>query len=297
MKFFGLRRRDAGSGASGALTEADVALVYRILLGRAPSSRETDAGLAAGSPEDLRDRLLETQEVQRFLIPAEANADTKPLLLVGFPRGFTSQSYDILGRVTGLKEHYPNAGEFLNLQRLRATFPFAVQNRMKFYDTSDDLYELVAEAMLRVKPGSIVKDVVQPFHVLRFLQENPSRFNVVYVKRNLSHVAFSLLRREWGYVHQLQQLHERFSRFAAIDVDRTLEDITYPVEVARSLGYAARGYDYRDSDFLKQKREFEEDFARDSGQFDLSGFIENTDRKKVVDRFGREAVRSRAAVR
>lgn len=284
MRLFGL-----GFGArryAGPLTAEQIDLCCRLILGRGPNRAEADRAAAATSLDALREVLLDSDDAQRLVSPARANADKKPLLLIGFPRGFTSQSYTILKRATGLGEHCPSSGEFLNLQRLRTLFPFAVNTKMTFYDTGDHLYEPFAQALEKVRNGYIVKDVVQPFHVLRYLDENPAKFNVVYVRRNLSHVAFSLMRREWGYVHKIGVLHERFSRYPALDVDSALDDVDHPIEVVRKLGYAARGFNYRDQTFLKQSQEFAEAYARDAGKFDLAGLIANNDRRDVVGRFG-----------
>lgn len=284
MRLFGLRL--GGRTSTGPLTAEQVELACRVLLGRQATRAEFEQASAAKDLDALREILLRSEAAQRCVSPAAANADKKPLLLVGFPRGFTSQSYTIAQRATGLSEHFPSAGEFLNMQRLRAFYPFAATGKMIFYDTSEELYEQIKQAMDHVRDGYVVKDVVQPFHVLRYLDENPNKFNVVYVRRNLQHVAFSLMRREWGYVHRIGELHERFSKYTPMEVDKALEDIDHPVAVLRSLGYVARGYDYRDSGFLKRKQEFQDAFDSDHGKFDLDGLIANNDRRDVVPRFG-----------
>jgi hypothetical protein len=285
MRLFGFGKSKAKH--VGGLSDEQVDLACRLFLGRAPTQQERKRAARTADLDALREYLLEQEDAQRVVSLTAANAEKKPLLLIGFPRGFTSQSYSILQRATGLKEHLSNAGEFLNLQRVRGYFPF-VEGRMGFYDSGDDLYEKIATAMEKVPAGTIVKDVVQPFHVLRWLDEHPDRFNVVYVNRNLEHIAFAVMRREWGYVHRIQELHERFMRFPQLDVDRALQDYAYPAEVARSLGYAARAHDYLDRNFRKQSREFFDKFERESGKYDLAGVIANTSRRDVVKRFGLE---------
>lgn len=271
--------------ASGPLTSAEVELCCRLMLGRAPTGAERKAAAAAASLEALRETLLESEQAQALLSPAVANLDKKPLLLIGFPRGFTSQSYFILQGATGLREVLPGDGELLNLQRVRRFFPF-VEGRMGFYDTNEPLYEKIAETLDHVNKGFIVKDVVQPFHTLRYLEANPDKFNVIYVKRDLRHIAFALIRREWGYVHRIAELHERFSAYPALDVARVLTDFRYPAELARSLGYAARPSDYRDATFRQNSKDFDRRFAAESGNFDLDGLIANIERRDVVARFG-----------
>lgn len=282
MRLFGLGRKKQ---PSNSLTTAEVELCCRLMLGRAPNGRERRAAAGAASLDALRDILLESEDAQALLSPAVANAETKPLLLIGFPRGFTSQSYFILQAATGLREILPNDGEILNLQRVKRLFPF-VDGRMGFYDTSEPLYEKVAETLGHVRKGCIVKDVVQPFHVLRYLDANPDTFNVIYVKRDLRHVAFAVIRREWGYVHRVAELHDRFSKYPSLDVERALTDFRYPADVVRSLGYVARPHDYRDAKFRQAGKEFDQRFAAESGTFDLDGLIANSERRDVVARFG-----------
>jgi hypothetical protein len=202
---------------------------------------------------------------------------SKPLLLIGFPRGFTSRAYQIVQKATGLREvlGVGGDGEILNMQRiLRDIFQRTDLEQgasLPFYDESDDVYDWVERVLLGAyRMGGanfIVKDVSQPFHVLRFLEKHPDLFNVLYVKRDLAEVEFSLRWRRWTYVHSMEALAALFERFPSIDVTTALSDHRHVFERLRAhFDYPLTEFNYIDESFIVERERFYAAFRSDRAQ-------------------------------
>lgn len=261
---------------SNTLTNDDVISAYRLILGRTPESQETIKIQIRENKnlEQLRHRLLNSNEFtlvytrdvsnSRNIIRYDANREKKPIILVGFPRGFTTVSYRIIRDSTLLLEIFGAAGdgEVCNVDRIRAAFCGKFQPNIGFYDRSEAGFEWVSRILDLVPPGHIVKDVVQPFHVMRYLQERPDRFTVLYVNRPLEHVSFALSRRGWSYVHSVDEIHEAYAKFDQLDVEKCLFDESYIFKRISDLGYKTQSFSYINKDFISKRDDFYQQYIK-----------------------------------
>ncbi|OYW08260.1 MAG: hypothetical protein B7Z53_05055 [Rhodospirillales bacterium 12-71-4] len=125
---------------------------------------------------------------------------------------------------------------------------------MSFYDRKPSQYEAIAGIYRRfLFPGSryVIKDVVQPFHTLRFLRENRGLCHVLYIRRDLHSVAHSLRKRSWGYVHSMEALDQQFMMHGFVECARIMFDPAYLFSRLRALGYALTEFDYLSEEFRR----------------------------------------------
>lgn len=179
----------------------------------------------------------------------------KPILLVGFPRSFTSAIYRIMADAMNMDRPLASSGEVLNWQRWPENCPQSLQN-MGFFSRLPENYPGVSEVYNSIAESGkkyLIKDVVQPFQTLRYLQENPGKFQVFYIRRDLRAVVHSLRKRGWFYVHSMELLDQEFMKFPFIEVSRVMHDPTYLVRRMRSFGYAMRDFDYLTPDFIEKR--------------------------------------------
>ena len=123
----------------------------------------------------------------------DLNQDFKSLLLIGFPRGFTSTSQEIIVKATGLKNPGVSAGEVLNADRLSWEGLVDISeklNRFDRYTKNLEAYPVIEEQLNKYREGFIVKDVVQPWLVLEYIKRNPHAYNVLFISRNIDEVIF-----------------------------------------------------------------------------------------------------------
>ncbi|MGX9966480.1 hypothetical protein ACVFYP_24365 [Roseomonas sp. F4] len=178
--------------------------------------------------------------------------NTKSILLIGFPRGFTSETYRIMFEAMDLAKPSATAGEVLNWQRWPENCPPAIYD-MKFFDQRPENYAGIAQVYDDIFSSGIphlMKDVVQPFHTLRYLRDHPDRFQVLYIRRDLRAVIHSLRKRGWGYVHSIQALDQEFMKFPFLEASRIMHDPAYIVRKIRGLGYTIRERDYLSPAFV-----------------------------------------------
>jgi hypothetical protein len=179
---------------------------------------------------------------------------SKPLLIVGLPRGFTSESYRLVQQSTQLLEPPASSGEVLNWQRWAE--PPASINGMRFYDRQEENYAgicAIYKTFLFPHSKYIIKDVVQPFHTIRFLRENPGLCNVLYIRRDLMAVRHSLLKRSWKYVHSMDAIDQQFLDFDFVDSTRVMYDKSYLFSKIERMGYDARHFNYITPEFEKTR--------------------------------------------
>ncbi|MBU8544481.1 MULTISPECIES: hypothetical protein [Roseomonadaceae] len=179
---------------------------------------------------------------------------SKPLLIVGLPRGFTSESYRLVQQSTQLLEPPASSGEVLNWQRWAE--PPAGINGMRFYDRRDENYAGICEVYKTfLFPDSkyVIKDVVQPFHTIRFLRENPGLCNVLYIRRDLMAVRHSLLKRSWKYVHSMDAIDQQFLDFDFVDSTRVMYDKSYLFSKIERMGYNVRRLNYITPEFERTR--------------------------------------------
>lgn len=183
----------------------------------------------------------------------------KSLLIVGFPRGFTSATYQLSGEMLPfLKETGVSAGEVLNPSRNRE---LVTGKKVAFYLQADDSdfdahYAVCSSILKKYAENYIIKDVVQPWIVRRFINENPSLFNVLYVDRPLEHVKFSMERKGWAYKGSLESTRKYFSSLLTLDVEKVLYDPRYFHLTLKNIYSEAIYYDYLDDDFVERRDDF-----------------------------------------
>jgi hypothetical protein len=185
----------------------------------------------------------------------------KSLLLIGFPRGFTTQTYDIVARATGLPTSGAMSGEVLNALRwegagLPVPAELADLGEPIFYSTRPELHDRFAAILKRyatTQAPCIIKDVVQPFHVLDYLERNPDDFQVIFLRRDLGEVVSRLRRRNWRYVHSLDALEQRMLRYPVVDARRVMYDEGYIFRRLDALGLPATPFGYLTSEFIAQR--------------------------------------------
>jgi hypothetical protein len=207
----------------------------------------------------------------------------KPLMIVGFPRGFTSDAYKIIQKATGLREVFGvgGDGEIFNIDRISKIFfginePAFNYNNLLPYDEQDSGYIIVRNILDGLfapeSSGFIIKDVVQPFHIARYLRESPDKFNVIYVKRNLEHVKFSLGWQNWGrhlgerwkrYVKNMEQVEQEFLRYNILDVDQIMADEGYIFRwLSEAFRYDVTVFHFHTKEFIAKRNAFHLAFAK-----------------------------------
>ncbi|MCF8069992.1 MAG: hypothetical protein K9L30_15535 [Desulfobacterales bacterium] len=212
----------------------------------------------------------------------------KSLLFVGFPRGVTSTTYTISASMLPfLKETGISTGEILNHQRNEALtdkYPFYISDNHPDFNTAYLYFKLILD---KYAENHIIKDVVQPYIVLRYLKENPEKYNVIFINRNLEHIKFALEYRGWDYTFGLDYLYDRFSRYSEIKIDQAIYDEDY------IPGILSRYYDnvitvhYISQKFLDKTDDFLFRFHRKGWgnsfhcinrikEFDLQGFTDDS---------------------
>ena len=188
----------------------------------------------------------------------------KSLLLIGFPRGFTSQAYDIAKEMLPfLKESGIDAGEVLNQTRNTAIdrdIPFYLKSNTPDFE---ETYQYCRKILDQYTEGYIIKEVVQPFIVLRYLFEHPNAFNVLFVNRPLEHIQFSLDRKGWGFAGKPETLYPAFSSFPALDVNKAYYEPQYVHQCLQAIYPKATPYNYLSPLFIEQREKFLSDFKND----------------------------------
>lgn len=192
----------------------------------------------------------------------EPNAHLPSLFIIGHPRGLSSVTWKICCRATNL--NVPTAaskGEILNHQlnlKIEA-YPHFTKSEKAYYD-----YKNTIQSYLR---GYCVKDVVQPFVVLRYIREHPDDFRILYVYRDPDIVNWRQRERGWQCPHPSTFVAD-FKR--AADAVLTFEQVVSEPQVVFStlamLGYTVKPYNYRTLTFRrevkKQQRLLREFFSR-----------------------------------
>lgn len=158
----------------------------------------------------------------------------KSVLILGFPRGFTDETYRFAkALLPGLREplmangEVLNGGEILNSDRcigLTQVFPFYVRPEDPLFEAAYQEFARILEAH---REGFLLKDVVQPYIVMRFLAENPGAMRVLFVDRPADEVIYTLWRKGWTYPDNPRGLRQQLRHYPAFDVRQALVDEQY----------------------------------------------------------------------
>ena len=185
----------------------------------------------------------------------------KSILLAGFPRGFTSQVHTLMVRsLPGYDATRVSAGEVLNQQRndvLQQKFRFYIRPEDAGFD---DVYSALAPILDDHARGYIVKDVVQPFVVGRYLERNPDVFDALFLMRNLAHVRFALDRKGWGFAKRLEDVVELHRDHPVLDATRIMYEPDYFFEFLEQRYDRVRRWNYLTGEFVEKRERFLRDF-------------------------------------
>lgn len=175
----------------------------------------------------------------------------KSLLIIGLPRGFSSEAYRIAAAMLpDLQQSAVAAGEVLNHQRNPD-----LADAADFYlgDESPDFeffYRQCEVQLLRYAEDFIIKDVVQPWVVLRFLKEHPGLYHVLFADRDLAQIKFALERKGWAFVRHIDTIHQSFQLFPSIDVSHAQFDAEVFHRALVAIYPAAQQVNYIDNNFI-----------------------------------------------
>lgn len=124
------------------------------------------------------------------------------LFVLGLPRSFSSQTYEIARQALGLRQPtWTSAGEILNLDRMAPPQAADLGPLLKFSPAARDptVAARIGSFLERVTEpqGWAYKDVVQPLVLSAWA--GLGRFRVLKIHRDLVDVTFSMLKRGWFY--------------------------------------------------------------------------------------------------
>lgn len=216
---------------------------------------------------------------------------TRSLLLFCYPRSLSNFVYATTQKALAheLRTLPTPGGEVLTL------FDAEAQQGWRYYASYDLQYRRCRDLLFRECSGSVlIKDVMQPFALQRFLSEHPDFFNVLTIRRSLTDIVYCLLNRKWfwsmlayGDTHRLlDEYRHKENREGSVspewveaellqhlvqnqvklwrdvyshvphfvEYEKLVTDHTHLFEVLSNLGYTPKVVDYINDNF-KRKRE------------------------------------------
>lgn len=184
----------------------------------------------------------------------------KSLLILGFKRSFSSKVYQELSRsIKGIKKTDVSDGEVINRNK-----NLPREYKYPHYAVAEDKYVLHKEILDKYSDGYLIKEVTQPYTILRYIQEHPGKYNVIYMDRNLDHIEFACRRKGWGLpvYPELVRMREELLKVVngVIVVDKALTNPHHIFTVVRNLGYEAPTHDYITPEFKRMTSAFMERF-------------------------------------
>ena len=197
------------------------------------------------------------------MTPQLVNSQKPSLLIIGHPKGLTTQTWQVCRKITGLRTTSSQiAGEILNDRRCKRKPQFT------HFDKSEECYDTCKEILEQHLVGWLVKDVVQPHAVCRYITEHPGAFRVLFIDRDPVIVHWRQTCRGWVYPDPAENI-EMFCN--ASDAVLTFEDVTEnPAAVwnaLRNLGYDITEVNYITAKFKwirQRQKENLRDFNRHS---------------------------------
>ena len=200
---------------------------------------------------------LEVRDIVTPALEGRAQSTTRSLLLVGFPRGLTTEAYRIC--LEGAHELAPlaEAGEILNRTRSRHAIGHA------HFETNQRAYKHYAALLDKFKTGFIIKDVVQPFIVCKYLKKNPGSYNVLFIDRDTEDVVARQKARGWDqpnpdtYRDKLKEVADEVVHYW--DIVGGCDPIYDALE---RLGYSPERKDYRTPQFMNKFKSTELSLGR-----------------------------------
>lgn len=128
----------------------------------------------------------------------------RSLLIVGHAKGFSSPVWRFTTRALSLSAPEATDGEALNPDRGGA------MEGVGFYEPAGNeaAYRRAAEVLDAHRGGYLIKDVIQPYLVHRYVCDHPDTFNVLYVNRDPSEALRCQQRmKDQGWADWQRELH------------------------------------------------------------------------------------------
>lgn len=187
----------------------------------------------------------------------------KSLMILGFKRCMSSAVYNFYFKaIPELNKTSISDGEIINRNESLSPFCKYPHNTL-----DDEKYKLQKDVFDLFRSGYLIKEVTQPYSIVRYMKENPEAYNVIYMDRDLDHIEFACKNKIWeGMIGweippypELCRMREEMISISngVIDVNLALKDYNHIFDVARNLGYTVNGWDYiNDNSFQNRTKNF-----------------------------------------
>jgi len=179
--------------------------------------------------------------------------DRPSLLIVGHPRGFTSFTAEAAAKATGLMPHPAGKCEIFN-QDHNPNWTH------RHCDANATVYPDLIHKFEHWSRSTVLKDVVRPRQVAKYVTEHVGKLRVLYVHRDPVEVRLFQHRQGWHNVpHPAQHVAVlREIADAEVSYEQLCEEPEHLWRALRQLGYQVQPYDYRDENFQKKLNETRE---------------------------------------
>jgi len=173
-----------------------------------------------------------------------------------------------------LKISYYTDGEVLNYQR-RSKFCGGDEGKFHFWLSKDDEeFEAsntwVEKQLHRYAKGYIIKDVVHPYEVLKYLDKYPDKYRVLYIRRDPEEVRFFIDKKNWNMTLNLNVLDQHFRQFTTLHVDQALKSEEYFHSVLKELYTNVRFVKYITPAFIAKREDRKTQFEKHQTKFKAS---------------------------
>jgi len=128
------------------------------------------------------------------------NNSRKSLLIVSLPRSLSSATFLFCHKMIANKLKIDETNDIVqkNGEILNHLPKFQEFNTYIACQLDDDIsYKKYKSTLDKYTNGYLIKDVVQPLIVSRYLRENPNSYNVLYIKRDPVEVIHRMWERKW----------------------------------------------------------------------------------------------------
>lgn len=173
----------------------------------------------------------------------------KSLLIISSPRSLSTQVYEICCASLPELKQVPNVtrGEVFN-------FYDNTECTIKHCDRTENGYKYVCNTLDQYYNGYIIKSVVQPFHISRYLDFNEGKYNVLYIKRDRDTILTCQHLLNWQCVDPIfyEALYWQYNSVH-------YEELIYNTEclwiLLRSMGYIVNDFNYINDEFVKYREQ------------------------------------------
>ncbi|MAY63387.1 MAG: hypothetical protein CML29_14370 [Rhizobiales bacterium] len=222
------------------------------------------------------------------------------LLLVSIPRSVSSFVYQQVCRVAGYRQcDFTSDGEILNPKRYEASGDeggtiearyYGEMRSVPYFEKDPSKFGVFHELLDSIPDGFAIKDVVQPWVVRGYIEKNPGKFKVIYIRRPIEQVRFALDRRGWSEFREIEKVDDYFSRFPTINANAALYDDDYISLKIASFGIEAGRHEYIDEAFVATRESFFRAYYNLSGSDSASGDKQQLETARLAYRYilGRE---------